>query len=191
MCRDRYIYLLRQWRVKNFKDIFAKIWGQSIKGSCKEMQCWSLECSAMKIPRRKWIKVNYVDFSERMRTLVEKGDCHLVSLLSALLTLAIVLSWSSPWIKMITMMRLLISCPFLMMYIYHDALPHGNDKVQNQVGFVPRRQLSPPIVWEPFHAKIISNDHAAPVALTNIYCWVQPTTAKIVRKICIAGRGES
>ena len=82
-----------------------------------------------------------------------------------------------PWIKMITMMRLLISCPFLMMYIYHDALPHGNDKVQNQVGFVPPRQLSPPIVWESFHAKIISNDHAAPVALT-IYCWVQPTTAR-------------
>ena len=94
------------------------------------------------------------------------------------LTLTIVLSWSSPWIKMTTMMRLLISCPFLMMYIYHDALPHGNDKVQNQVGFVPPRQLSPPIVWEPFHAKIISNDHAAPVALTNIYCWVQPTTAR-------------
>ena len=113
MCRDRYIYLLRQWRVKNFKDIFAKIWGQSIKGSCKEMQCWSLECSAMKIPRRKWIKVNYVDFSERMRTLVEKGDCHLVSLLSALLTLAIVLPWSSPWIKMITMIILLAKLPFL------------------------------------------------------------------------------
>ena len=93
------------------------------------------------------------------------------------LTLTIVLSWSSPWIKMTTMMRLLISCPFLMMYIYHDAKPHGNDKVQNQVGFVPPRQLSPPIVWEPFHAKIISNDHAAPVALT-IYCWVQPTTAR-------------
>ena len=53
-------------------------------------------------------KVNCEDFSERMRTLVEKRDCHLVSLLSALLTLAIVLPWSSFWIKMITMMIVLI-----------------------------------------------------------------------------------
>ena len=67
------------------------------------------------------------------------------------------LSAASPFMQklsqMITMMRILIKMIIKMM---------GMTKF--------RRQLSPPIVWEPFHAKIISNDHAAPVALTNIYC---------------------